>query len=216
MEIIQSFTWDEASVHAISDGSRIHLVDENDLDEAIENPTVGTVVRASQIGDKYMQIPITELQEMARRSQAHVEPDPVEDTEEETSDEEEASGPPDWKPLATTQFLEEYSSLREGQRRDFTVQVHVFDDLSGDLAPAITFTNGTQTTLSQSLIADDPAFLAMRENIENRMRILATTVQEFCREQNELGHEIDQALVYAHLNEVVTSATEESVAEAAE
>lgn len=205
MEIIQTFTWEESEVYVISDGTSLHLVDEGDIES--ESLSVGSSIRSSDIGDKYMEIPISVLEEMARRAQVVVEPDPEDSSNEDESDVEEVPGPPDWKPLAIEKFLSEQAALLEGERCTVSVEVRVYDIGDDNFDPDSEVSGHGWSAAIGSIAEQNAGYLAARESVSNRTRLLDTEIQEFVREQNDLGHrDLEKKDVYTVLTDALENA----------
>lgn len=205
MEIIQTFTWEESEVFVISDGASLHLVDGGDLDT--EGLSVGSKISSSEISDKYMEIPISILEEMNRRAQIYVEPDEEDSSEEENEDEEvEDNVPPPWQPLAIEKFLSEHLALREGERLTISVDVRIFDTFDADLVPDSEISGYSWGADIGGFIRQNTAYLAAREAVQNRMRILDSSIQEFVDEQRDLGHSIVKSHVYSLLETGLSNA----------
>lgn len=191
MEIIQTYESEGSEICVLSNGNTISFADKNDI--AVESPKVGSVVKPSQMSEMYLEVPKELLQEIARRSEIHVDPDEEEEEEEEASDDDgeedaEEDGPPDWETLALAQFMVEYAALEAGVEMNvlvnFPVKVSWVDGEHADW----------ETTDGSSDLHD---VLQARENLQNeiaavttRIRVMNDSITAFAAVQNDLGHDI--------------------------
>lgn len=207
MEIIQTYMSDDTEICAISDGTTIHLVDKNDL--SVENVAVGTKVRSSQMNEVYLEIPISELREMSRRSEIFVDPDEDEDetSDEEASDEEAEEEEPElphWKNVAVDRFLTEYISLSDGLEVrvlapvDMKISWDRSSDEEAEWAPA----DEDLETIEDLAIMQD-TFCSQLRAFNRRIEVLQSRVQIFLNESEDyyvdMGDSIDVKDVFAVL-----------------
>ena len=193
MEIIQLYESDDGSeVCVISDGSIIYFTDKNDV--AVESPTVGTVVRPSQVNEAYLEIPKELLQEVARRSEIAVEPDLEEDSDEDSegdSEEDSEEDPPDWRPLARERFLDRFKSWMEGRniRIILPFGVKIFhEDGELDTDPIWQSSDGFNTL--EDLLRTSESFNQAMGQLRQIGAEISADYKTFVDEQNELGHEL--------------------------
>jgi len=219
MEIIQTYMSDDTEVCVISDGTTLHLADKNDIE--VDSPKVGSVVLPSQMKEVYLEIPITVVQEMTRRSEVYVEPDAEEessdeeeeDEEEEEEEEEEEDALPDWKPLARGQFFEEFKALDEGVNLRVLINFPVkVSWLEGEGSTWST-TDGTYN-LEQKLEMQEGLSAAVAA-FNERIQSLLAAIARFTTDQNDLGHELDDDDVEVFLSRELAD-SKAQVAEAAE
>lgn len=220
MEIIQTYMSDDTEVCAISDGSTIHLVDKNDL--SVDDVAVGKKLRPSQMNEVYLEIPISELRELARRSEIYVEPDEEEasdedDSEEDDSEEEEEAALPNWQALAINRFLDEYISLDQGMEVRVLAPVDVkINWESGDES-----TWGPTDGVSdiEDILENQETLKAQIEAFDQRIKNLNARLDDFVDEMNDAGCELVIDTVHDFLGarvEETVSARNEASREAAE
>lgn len=214
MEIIQTFESDDAEVCIVSNGNTVYFVDSKDI--AAENKSVGVIVKPSEVKEFYLELPINELQEAARRSQAHVDPDaPGEeiggsssdsdsdsDEEEDEDEEEEAAALPEWKPIAEEKFLARFRDLDTGtpirilQPIEILVRWEEEEEASWQVA-------GGGIGYVSDLVSDNDNLKMAVERMTDRVKIFVEDTKAFAQEQTNLGHlDIDDEAVMDHLADV--------------
>jgi len=198
MEIIQTYESDEVEVCIVSNGNTVYFVDSKDI--AAEAKSVGVIVRPSEVKEFYLELPINELQEAARRSQAHVDPDaPGEeigggssdsdsDEEEEEEEEEEAAAPPDWKPIAEEKFLARYRELDEGIPIRILQPIDIKVRWEDEEAASWELQSGGIGYVSDFVSDNENLTLAV-ERMTDRIKAFVGDIKVFAQEQAALGHD---------------------------
>jgi len=158
------------------------------------------------MSEMYLEVPKEMLQEIARRSEIHVDPDEEEGEEEASDDDgEEEAGPPAWEPLAVERFMQEFAALDAGVDMNVLVNFPVkISWVDGEQAE-------WQTTDGSTHLGD---VLDAREVLQNTMaavtvRIvnLNNSMAAFAAAQNNLGHHISSDTVCEHLNRSLSDRT---------
>lgn len=215
MEIIQTYMSDDTEVCVISDGTTLHLADKNDIDG--ESPKVGSVVLPSQMKEVYLEIPITVVQEMARRSEVYVEPDAEEessDEEEEEEEGEEEDSLPDWEPLARERFFEEFRALDAGV--DIRVLINFPVKVSWVQGEESTWHTADGSYDLEQKLEMQEGLTAAVVAVNDRIKALIDDIATFTAEQLNLGHEMDEDSVEVFLAKELVEGGSGRVAEAAE
>ena len=219
MEIIQTYMSEESVICVISDGVAIHFADKDDL--TIESAKVGSLVKPSQMSEVYLEVPISVLQEVSRRSEICVEPDAEEDEdgddedeeedceseededeEDEEEDEEESEEPEDWRPIAKEKFLQEYTELEAG------VDIRILSSFNlkvSWLEGAEAYWNSIDgSTDLHELLQNNEALQSTMAAINERIIELKENMDEFASVQRDLGHDIESDDVEDYIAQIIT------------
>lgn len=210
MEIIQLYKSDDGSeVCVISDGSIIYFTDKSDV--AVDSPSVGTIVRPSQVNEAYLEIPKELLQEVARRSEIAVEPDPDEESEDSEDDPQSETPPPDWRPFARELFLERFKSWNQGKNLRIIVPLNIrlFCE-DGDLDEEITWASSDGSNDLGDILRANPLFIQGVAELKRVAEQLSADYKDFVDAQIDLGHDLTVADVDEFIYQ--TAAEQESVA----
>ncbi|TFH41329.1 MAG: hypothetical protein E4H01_15145 [Lysobacterales bacterium] len=211
MEIIQTYMSEELEICVISDGVAIHFADKNDL--TIESAKVGSLVKPSQMSEVYLEVPISVLQEVSRRSEIYVEPDAEEDEDgeeedeeedcESEEDEEEEDGElEDWRQIAKERFLQEHTELEAG------IDIRVLSSFNLKVSwlegEGAYWNSADGSTDLYELLQNNEALQSTMAAINERIIELKENMDEFASVQRDLGHDIESDDVEEYIAQIIT------------
>jgi hypothetical protein len=156
------------------------------------------------MNEVYLEIPISEIREMAVRSEIFIEPDAEEedsseDEEEEEEEEEEGAVLPDWEALAKERFLAEHRSLDEGVQVRVLTAVNV--KINWSEGEEATWRTAPDVLNVDALVRPNEALQTQLASFNQRIKNMINQVQEFVKKMNDAGHELETSGVHEFLDD---------------